>query len=618
MYEIFCDNKILYKPNEKDLALLNPKLSLEINNAGSFQFAMPVGHPLYEEIKKFTSFIEVKNDGETVFCGRPVEENIDFFKSKTIYCEGELAFLNDSIQRPSESHDITVRGFLELLINNHNSQVEESKRFTVGTVTVTDSNDSLYRYTNYENTMTAIKEKLLERLDGYLVIRHVNGVRYIDYLEEMPDTCSQTIEFGQNLLDYASNIDATDIATRLIPLGAKLEESQFTAIDERVTIKSVNGGLDYIQAEDAVTAYGIVTKVQTWDDVNDPSILKTKGQDYLESIQWENMTLNVTAVDLHSFDVNVEAINIGDKILVVSKPHGLKKYFPVKKMDIDLSNPANNKFQLGTSYDVSISSKSNSVGQTAEQAKNLPVSTWLQSAKENASALIKAATNGYIVLHMSESGTPDELLIMDTPDINTATKVWRWNVNGLGYSNTGYNGTYGLAMTMDGSIVADMITTGTMYADRVKGGTFSVGGNNNESGVIQVLNENGEVIGKWTKDGIQILRGKIKGVSIETNDANITGGSIRMITSNKDYDLINLNYTAQQTGESFASKMAPSTISLYHNGTRGTHLYHNYVCSELYAIKTGELTMDAGATGTFVDKNGKTITVKGGIITSII
>ena len=114
------------------------------------------------------------------------------------------------------------------------------------------------------------------------------------------------------------------------------------------------------------------------------------------------------------------------------------------------------------------------------------------------------------------------------------------------------------------------------------------------------------------------MRGKIKGVSIETNDANITGGSIRMITSNKDYDLINLNYTAQQTGESFASKMAPSTISLYHNGTRGTHLYHNYVCSELYAIKTGELTMDAGATGTFVDKNGKTITVKGGIITSII
>ena len=60
------------------------------------------------------------------------------------------------------------------------------------------------------------------------------------------------------------------------------------------------------------------------------------------------MTLNVTAVDLHSFDVNVEAINIGDKILVVSKPHGLKKYFPVKKMNIDLSNPANNKFQLGS------------------------------------------------------------------------------------------------------------------------------------------------------------------------------------------------------------------------------------------------------------------------------
>ena len=676
MYEIFCDNQILYKPNEKELVLINPKLSLEINNAGSFQFSIPSSHPMYDQIKKFTSYIEVKNDGETVFCGRPVEENIDFFKNKTIYCEGELAFLNDSIQRPSESHDITVRGFLELLINNHNSQVDASKQFTVGTVTVTDSNDSLYRYTNYENTLTAIKEKLVDRLEGFLVIRHVNGVRYIDYLKELPNTCTQTIEFGQNLLDYASNIDATDIATRLIPLGAKLEESQYTAIDERVTIKSVNNGFDYVQSDDAVAKYGIVTKVQEWDDVNEPSILKKKGQEYLETIQWESMTLNVTTVDLHALDANVESIKIGDKILAVSKSHGLKKYFPVQKMEIDLFNPENNKFKLGTSYDVSISTKSNSVEQSADQAKNIPMSSVLQSAKKNASEMIKMATNGFIVLHMSESGNPDELLVMDTPDIKTATKVWRWNVNGLGYSNTGYNGEYGLAMTMDGAIVADRVTTGTMLADRINGGTFSAGGDNNKNGIIQikdasgnvigkwtkdgieiskgsivgssinvggnnnvdgeiqVKDASGNVIGKWTKDGIEILSGTIKGVSIESNNAKITGGLILMETDDSEKDFITLNYI-DESGKIFKTQLSSTGLSVgYENGFRtgigsgavttytqngevGSRMTSDIISSKHFGFRNDSGSIELGNTGTFIDKNGKTVTVKGGIITSI-
>ena len=65
--------------------------------------------------------------------------------------------------------------------------------------------------------------------------------------------------------------------------------------------------------------------------------------------------------------------------------------------------------------------------------------------------------------------TQNELFIMDTDDPNTATKVWRWNINGLGYSSTGAYGTYALAMTADGAIVADFITTGTMSASRIEG-----------------------------------------------------------------------------------------------------------------------------------------------------
>ena len=115
-------------------------------------------------------------DGAEIFCGRITEEGSDFYKNKKFIAKGELDYLTDSVQRPAEYHNLTVRGFLTTLIEVHNAQVEENKHFQVGQVTVTDSNDSLYRYTNYENTLECIKEKLLKKLGGHIIIRKVEGV----------------------------------------------------------------------------------------------------------------------------------------------------------------------------------------------------------------------------------------------------------------------------------------------------------------------------------------------------------------------------------------------------------------------------------------------------------
>lgn len=103
-----------------------------------------------------------------------------------------------------------------------------------------------------------------------------------------------------------------------------------------------------------------------------------------------------------------------------------------------------------------------------------PSTSQMDQAVERATKLITGNLGGFIVIHDSNNdGYPDELLIMDTDDISTATKVWRWNKNGLGYSSTGYSGTYGLAMTADGQIVANFITTGTMSANRVRTGLIA-------------------------------------------------------------------------------------------------------------------------------------------------
>lgn len=104
--------------------------------------------------------------------------------------------------------------------------------------------------------------------------------------------------------------------------------------------------------------------------------------------------------------------------------------------------------------------------QKIEQA---PDKTFVQQAVDSATGQITGNKGGYVVLHSSTgSKEPDEILIMDTPDIKTAVKVWRWNKAGLGYSSHGYNGPYGLAMTQDGSIVADFITAGTLNAALAK------------------------------------------------------------------------------------------------------------------------------------------------------
>jgi hypothetical protein len=463
MYRVLCDGLPIYDLRDEELVLLDPKVTLEVNTAGSFDFKLPPGHPQYDLPKKMKSLVEVWHDNEQIFAGRPVEEKIDFYNCKYIECEGQLAYLNDSIQRPAEYHDKTVRGYLETLIDNHNKQVDESKQFEVGIVTVTDNNDSLFRYTNHNTTLKEIKEDLVDDLGGYLRVRNHNGHRYIDYIAEFDNLCSQSIQFGENLLDYAKNIDIRDIATAIIPLGARLETSEIAALEERLTIKSVNNGKDYLAHEDAVKKYGFVVKTVTWDNVTTPEMLKSKGQKWLTDGQFENMVLEVKAVDLHYTDEQIEQFKLFDMVLVHSAPHGLDKKFPLSKMTVYLDKPASNTFTLGTVVKETLSDKTGGItSDVGGMIDSIPIpSDIVKQAVDQATALITAATRGNIVT------TATEQLIMDTKDVNTAKRVWRWNLNGLGYSNTGYNGTYATAITMDGQIVGQRIAANSISGEKL-------------------------------------------------------------------------------------------------------------------------------------------------------
>ena len=113
------------------------------------------------------------------------------------------------------------------------------------------------------------------------------------------------------------------------------------------------------------------------------------------------------------------------------------------------------------------------MGKTVETTVN-KTRTDLERAIDRATQLITGNLGGYVVMHSSTgSDTPDEILVMDKPLISQATKVWRWNLSGWGYSSTGYNGQYRLAATMDGAINADFITTGNLNANIIKSGSIN-------------------------------------------------------------------------------------------------------------------------------------------------
>lgn len=478
MYSIYADDVCIYSDvfAVDSMKVINPKLTLEDNGAGSLSVTLPPHNTGYVSIVRMVTDISVQKDGEEIWAGRVLSESEDFYRNRILYCEGELAYFNDSTQPPAEYSGLSVRGYLERLIAVHNSKVAANRRFTLGAVTVVDKNFPTY-YTNHDKTMTVFNA-LVEQYGGHLRVRKVNGVRYLDYLAEYPDTCSQVIQFGSNVIDFTKQWDSTEFATVIVPLGNRLEDSPIEALDAYLTVESVNQGSMYVQSNEAVAVYGWIEKAVTWDDVSDPAVLLEKARAYLSDIQFDNMELELSALDLHYLDVDVEAVKLLDEIRVISRPHGLDRMFPVTKLEIPLDSPEQTQFKLGTTVKTSLTSVNNQISAAIlKKIDDLPKAhSILKEAKENATHIMNMATTGYITITKDDYGS-ETLYISNVRDYTKADKLWKWNMNGLGYSNDGGK-TFGLAITMDGSIVADYITTGVLNADVIRAGTLKDYGGN--------------------------------------------------------------------------------------------------------------------------------------------
>lgn len=347
MYKVYLDGNLLYHPNSEKLPIEKTSLELELNKAGSFKFLIRKNNQQYSNIKKMKSIIKVYDDKYRLFRGRVLNAKRGFYNELQVTCEGELAFFNDKRLRPYTFKG-SVEEYFAFLVESHNAQVEEEKQFKVGICTVTDPNDYITRENSeYPNILAEMKEKLLDKLGGYFWTREEKDGVYIDYLEDFDTMNSQHIVFGENLLGFEELIKGQDIATVIIPLGCKLEDAEGNETEERLTIKEINDGKDYVLSEDAVEKFGWIEKVVTWDDVTLPENLLRKGNEELQYSIHLKQSIELSAVDLHALDLNIQSFRLGNYTFVESPPHDFYDQFLTRKLSINILKPADSNLVLG-------------------------------------------------------------------------------------------------------------------------------------------------------------------------------------------------------------------------------------------------------------------------------
>lgn len=347
MYSVYVNNglgeQLLYSPTDAadGYAILSPRLKKEINKANSFSFILPRTNPMAGSILKLASLITVYDDDELVFRGRCRESNMPIDTLATYDCEGDLAFLGDfdfpAYNTGETKTEHTVTEWISYFLDAYNGQngMPESRKIRKGNV---QSTAETYAFYNDADT-NALDEilSIAEALGGMIRTRNTGGITYLDYVPTGTHNTSQIIQFGANLLDLDEKIDATQIVTRVKMYGK----------DRRTINDIVN------TASEAF--YGtIIRRIYNYSEVTTDAELTRIGRQIVGLPDSGNAepkpmigTINLSAVDMHLLDANVEPYQLGDSYEVISLPNGIDDWFVCSRIELDLQDPTKNKYSFG-------------------------------------------------------------------------------------------------------------------------------------------------------------------------------------------------------------------------------------------------------------------------------
>lgn len=269
-----------------------------------------------------------------------------------------------------------------------------------------------------------------------------------------------SIRYGKNLTDLKQEENISNVITGVYPFWAS--DDGYVELPEKIVPAPGTYNYTKIKPLDASGEFDeppSEDKLRTWaqnyvknNDVGMPKVsISVKFQPLSQTEEYKDIAA-------------LEEVRLCDTVTVTFERLGVNAIAKCVKTVYDVLKGKLKEIALGDAH-TNITDTILSQGQEIDRVSS---PEYLQPYVASATKLITGNKGGYVVLHSSTgAAAPDEILVMDTPDVNTATQVWRWNKSGLGYSANGYNGDYGLAMTMDGEIVADFIRTGTLDAEEI-------------------------------------------------------------------------------------------------------------------------------------------------------
>ncbi|WP_164508134.1 GH25 family lysozyme [Lapidilactobacillus wuchangensis] len=402
MYEVTLRNgwngeEILIHSGHSGRRLLKGQIVKAVGSYDSFSGAVDPTNIGYNLLRPMQTFIKVtRTDKERVlFEGRLLDTqpamSSEGIVNQDFSCEGLESFLHDSVQPWAEFHNISPKDFLQSLITEHNKQVESYKQIKLGNVTVTNSTDNVYRFSDdTKDTYDNIKEKLLDKLGGEIRIRHELDGLYLDYEPVIGEQSNQVIRLQSNLISITQKLDPTPVITVLKPLG-KAEERTTTDTDTtqavstpRLTIATANSGSEFLRDENLISQFGILIRSKTWDDVTNATILKTKGLAFMNSQEPVKQQVQIKAVDLSLIDKRIDDFICGNYYHIINPIMAFDQVLRIVSQTIDICDANNSVIGAGDvlmsqeSYNLQLKQNAENAARIAE---NLRLTNSLQASE---------------------------------------------------------------------------------------------------------------------------------------------------------------------------------------------------------------------------------------------
>lgn len=565
----------LYDKNETDfthngICILKPleaTVTEELNGDYSLKVTMPRGKKEIE-IEQIIKAPTPKS--EQLF--RVYNSDIDMLGNQIFYARHIFYDLLDYFiedTRPSGSGALAI------------SKILENTPFT-GTSDITEQGTAYYQMMNPVKAILGADNSFIEVWGGELERDNFN-VRMKNHLGT---DRGASIRYRKNLTGLRLQTDLSGVYTKIMPTGLQ-ENGHHLAVEQAPTAsqqlaesnlehsvatksrlvclpeKYVSSPLidNYVNIKTTRIHYSDIKIDEETSEAQALEMLRNAAaQEFENGLYKPQITATVEFIPLQDTEEYkdysiLERVYLGDTIRVFHEDLSIELETKVIEYEFDALSKRYNKVILGNANPKYGDTQKKYIEKQKEET-----TTALEQAIINATQLITGNQGGYIV--MSPSEKPQEIFIMDTPDMTTAMKVWRWNLSGLGYSSTGINGPFALAMTMDGAIVADFITTGVLNGALIKAGSVQAGSLSQEykKSVTDAINSSANEVTQAFQAADGELSSTISQTYLTKNSASNTYATKTSLTQTASE--INTEVAKKVNNSDFATKITQNAYSV--------------------------------------------------------